>query len=161
MHRAVELSADRRFARRVVRLALTSVAALGAIWLLAKTDTHASPLATSALFGGWMLMPSTLVLSLRWPLWRYGLIVPSTLVSLGLLGVCITPPDNSWARVGWLAMTAGVWFGGILGGWLWYQWLPVPNSLSDPFSVGRWSLIGLHIGLIVIGTLLVVLSRNG
>jgi hypothetical protein len=29
--------------------------------------------------------------------------------------------------------------------------VPVPASLDDPYSPGRWGLIGLHVALIVVG----------
>jgi hypothetical protein len=32
--------------------------------------------------------------------------------------------------------------------------LPVPAALDDPFSPGRWTLIGIHIAMIVLGLML-------
>jgi hypothetical protein len=56
--------------------------------------------------------------------------------------------------LGWLLMTAGVALGGLLGIWFWFRLLPVPPALDDPYSTGRWALIGLHIALIVVGMVL-------
>jgi hypothetical protein len=60
-------------------------------------------------------------------------------------------PTDRVAAAGWLLMTGGVALGGGLGLWLWYRLLPVPASLDDPFSCGRWALVALHVGLIVAG----------
>jgi hypothetical protein len=54
-------------------------------------------------------------------------------------------------------MTAGVLFGGMLGVWFWFRWLPVPRGLHEPFSRARWGLIGVHVSLIVAGIGLVLL----
>jgi hypothetical protein len=48
-------------------------------------------------------------------------------------------------------MAAGVGLGGTLGLWLWYRVLPAPGALDDPLSPGRWALIAVHIGLVVVG----------
>jgi hypothetical protein len=42
----------------------------------------------------------------------------------------------------------------LLGLWFWYRLLPVPASLDDPFSPGRWTLIAVHIAAIVVGVVL-------
>ena len=84
----VELTANRGFARRIIRLALTSALALGLIWWLAATTLDAHAVVSIALAAGWLLMPLVLVLSLRWPALRYALVVPSSLVGLALLAVC-------------------------------------------------------------------------
>jgi hypothetical protein len=148
----VELSADRRFERRIWRLAVVSAIALGLIWGLVVT-TLVVPLALAMVFGaGWLLMPSLLVASLVRPRLRYGLVLPASLVSIGLLAVCVGfLPGDPLVAFGWLLMTAGVAVGGGLGLWLWYRLLPVPAPLDDPFSSGRWTLIGVHIALVVAG----------
>jgi hypothetical protein len=51
-------------------------------------------------------------------------------------------------------VTAGVLLGGVLGLWFWYRLLPVPAALDDPFSRGRWTLIAVHVSLIVVGLVL-------
>jgi hypothetical protein len=48
-------------------------------------------------------------------------------------------------------VTAGILLGSLLGLWFWYRLLPVPASLDDPFSPGRWTLVTAHIALIVVG----------
>ncbi len=154
-----EMTADGRFARRIVRLGLTSVFALGLIWFLSVVTLDAGPAIRIGLIGGWFLMPSFLGLSLRWPVLRRLLIVPSSLVSLALLAICLSAiPEGVVAHAGWLLITAGVLFGGTLGVWFWFRWLPVPARLADPFSAGRWALIGIHVSLTVAGLFLVGLS---
>ena len=156
---AVERTGDPRFAGRVRRLALTSVAGLGLIWLLwaATLDTH--PIIGAGLAGGLLLMPLILALSLRWPALRYALTVPSLLVGLALLAVCITAlPEESLASAGWLLMTGGVLLGGVLGMWFWFRWMPVPARLVNPFSPSRWVMIGVHVSLIIAGLALVTLA---
>ena len=152
----IEMTGDPRFAPRVMRLAGTSVVALGIIWFLAVATLRAEPTAINlALLGGWILMPATLGLSLRWPRARYAVVLPSALVSLALVAICLGfLPQNPLARLGWLLLTAGILFGGVLGVWFWFRFLPVPASLSSPFSAGRWTLIGAHVALIVLGAVL-------
>lgn len=148
----VELSTDARFARRIKRLALTSVVALGLIWWLAVTTLATPPLAGVALAAGWVLMPTVLLASLTRPRLRYALVVPATLVGVALLGVSVWwLPTHPLAAAGWLLITVGISLGGVLGLWFWFRLLPVPAALDDPFSGGRLALIGLHVGLIVTG----------
>ncbi len=152
----VELSADPGFAGRIRRLAGTSVVALGLIWLLAARRLDAHPAVGVALASGWLLMPVVLWSSLRRPRLRYGLIVPSALVSLALLAVGATAlPADPLARAGWLTLTAGILVGGVLGGWFWYRWRPVPAALDDPFAPGRWLLVAAHVGLVCAGLLMI------
>lgn len=149
---AIELSTDVRFARRVKRLALTAVVALGLIWALAVTTLTAPPLVGVALAAGWILMPAVLVASLPRPRLRYGLVVPASLVSLALIAISIRwLPADVLPAAGWLLITLGILLGGALGLWFWYRLVPVPASLDDPFSSGRLALIGVHVGLIVAG----------
>ncbi len=148
----MEMTTDPRFARRVVRLAITSAGALGLIWILCQATLQAHPAIGRSLAGGWLLMPTILGLSLRWPRLRYGLVVPSTLVSMALLAICATAlPADTVAVTGWLLVTGGVLFGVVLGAWLWFRWMPVPTGLIDPFSRGRLVLIVAHVSLIVTG----------
>lgn len=151
----IEMTGDPRFAPRVKRLAFTSLVALGVVWGLAIATLEAPPLVDASLAAGWVLMPATLFASLVRPRLRYGLVVPSTLVGVGLLAVSIAwLPGDPVAAAGWLMMTAGVLMGAVLGLWFWYRLFPVPASLDDPFSKGRWALVGLHIALIVVGLVL-------
>jgi hypothetical protein len=156
------MRADPVFATRIVRLAWTAAVALGVIWWLARTMIPAQPLALHMLAAAWFLMPSVLTISLRWPLLRYALAIPSSLATLGLLLICLYAPHPvEAARVGWLLTTAGVLLGGMLGMWFWFRWLPVPPGLVEPFSVGRWVLIGVHAGLIAGGVVLLILAASG
>ncbi|CAN5516365.1 hypothetical protein BH23CHL10_BH23CHL10_15970 [soil metagenome] len=160
--RPIELSADRRFAGRVRRLAATAVVALGLIWALAITTLDAPPLVGLALAGGWLLMPTILFASLTWPVTRYALVVPASLVGLALLSITWAwLPDHPLAAAGWGMVTAGILLGGWMGLWLWYRLLPVPRQLDDPFSPARLSLIGVHVALIVMGILLAALPLLG
>lgn len=153
--RSVELSADVRFAGRIRRLAATAAVALGVIWGLAVTTLDVPPAVGLALMLGWILMPAVLVASLADPRWRYGLVLPSSLVGVPLLAICAF-----WlhplviAAVGWVLVTAGILLGSILGLWFWYRLIPVPSALDDPFSPSRWMLISVHIALIVVGIVL-------
>ena len=157
---SVEMTADSRFGVRVIRLAATSVIALGLIWGFAFTTLDAPAFIGIALAAGWVLMPALLMVSLRWPVARYGLALPSTLVGFGLVAICLTalPPDWGAARIGWLMTNAGVLMGGALGLWFWFRLAPVPRFLDDPFGPGRWVLVAVHIALIVIGLALIGLS---
>ena len=133
----VELSAGRRMALRVKRLGVVSMVALGLIWGLAA---------------GWVLMPTVLFASLARPRLRYALVLPASLVGVGLLAICAWwLPSEPLAAAGWWLMTAGIALGGALGLWFWYRLVPVPGWLDDLNSAGRWGLIGLHIALIVVG----------
>jgi hypothetical protein len=156
----LELSADARFAGRIRRLAATSVFGLGAIALLSAATLDAPRAVDAALVGGWVLMPVLLAFSLRRPLVRYALVVPSTLVGVGLVVLCLValPHGDPVAVAGWLLVTAGVLVGGWLGLWFWFRIVPVPAVLDDPFSRGRWALIGLHVALILVGLTAIVLS---
>ena len=148
----VELTADLRFAARVRRLSLVSLVALGLIWGLAVATLGAPPIVIAALAAGWALMPTTLAASLVHPRLRYGLVVPASLVSAGLLAICVGwLPADRVAATGWLLVTAGVLLGGGLGLWFWFRVLPVPRVLDNPFSAGRWALIGLHVALVLVG----------
>lgn len=161
LHRPVplELTDDGRVAGRVTRLAGVSLVALGVITWLAAARTEAPPAVVAALAAGWILMPLVLVVSLRRPGLRYGLVLPSTLVTVGLLAICLRwLPADPAAAAGWLSMLAGVLLGGGMGAWLWFRMLPVPASLQDPLAPGRWALIGVHVGLVVAGLLLVLLA---
>lgn len=149
----VEMSADPVFRPRVRRLAGVSSVALGVIWLLAveTTEPHSGAI-DGALLAGWIMMPTVLWTSLRHPPVRPWVFLPSALVTVGLLAVCLNAlPADSSVRLGWLLVTGGILFGGLLGGWFWFRWLPVPESLDAPFSPGRWALVGAHVLMIVAG----------
>lgn len=147
---------DRRFRHRVVRLMITSLLALSSISLLAFATLETSMAVRIGLAAGSLLMPLTLGLSLRWPTFQNALIIPSLLVSLSLLAICgFHLPTDRIARAGWLLITVGIMAGGALGAWFWFRWAPVPATLADPFSSGRWALIGIHAGLVVAGLAIV------
>ena len=153
----VELTADRRVTGRVKRLAATSAVALGLIWGLSVATLEAPVPIDAALAIGWFAMPVILVASLRRPPLRYWLVVPSTLVGGGLLAISASwLPEDRTAAAGWLLMTAGVLLGGVMGLWFWFRVVPVPTTLDDPHSGGRWALIALHVGFITSGLVLVI-----
>lgn len=135
-----------------MRLAATSIVALGLIWGLA-TATLDVPAAIGAVLAlGWFLMPAVLLWSLAAAGARYVLAVPATLVTVGLLAICLGwLPGSPIAAAGWVLITAGVALGALLGLWFWYRVAPVPTALDDPYARGRWALIGVHVGLIVVG----------
>lgn len=157
----IEMSADPVFLPRVRRLARVSSVALGAIWFLAiiTTEPHSAAI-DGALLAGWILMPTVLWGSIRRPKMRPLVFLPSALVTVGLLVLCLTAlPGDDLVRGGWLLITGGILFGGFLGGWFWFRWLPVPASLDAPFSSPRWALIGAHVAMIVVGMALVALGH--
>ncbi|HLF61000.1 MAG TPA: hypothetical protein VI980_07485 [Acidimicrobiia bacterium] len=155
-----EMSFDHRFQGRLKRLILVSSVALGLIFLLAASTTDAGWTATGLLLGGWVLMPTLLYAGLGRPRFRYLLTVPAAMVSAGLLLVAVGLEGPPMAVAGWWLITAGVMLGGSLGAWFWYRLLPVPRRLDDPFSAGRWALISVHVGLVVIGAALVLLGQT-
>ena len=153
----IELSSDQQFAARVARLVMISAVALGVIWVLATASADVAGWILAALFAGWLAMPSLLALSLIRPRLRYLLVVPATSVTIGLSGICLSAlPPSGAGRVGWPVLTAGILIGATLGSWFWYRWVPVPDTLDAPFSPGRWVLVTLHAGLVVVGAALVV-----
>src|SRR5690348_3863874 len=106
--RPVEMTSDPRFASRVVRLAVTSVIALGAIFAQWAWTGHGNPTILIALGAGWILMPTLLMLSVRWPQFRYGVVVPAAAVSLGLVAISLgNSPPSPIARSGWLLIASG------------------------------------------------------
>ena len=155
----VELTSDAGFARRIRRLTLVSAVALGLIFGLALLQLEAPPVLWVVLATGWLLMPLTLVASLSRPRLRYALVLPASMVSIGLVAVCVGwLPEHPASAAGWVLVTAGVALGGGLGLWLWYRLLPVPARLDAPFSRGRWALIAVHVVLIVAGLVLVAIA---
>ena len=44
-----------------------------------------------------------------------------------------------------------------MGLWFWFRVAPVPARLDDPTAPARWSLIALHVVLIVLGLTLAAL----
>ena len=154
---SVEMTQDSRFGVRVIRLAATSVVALGLIWGFQFATLQTLTFVSICLAAGWASMPVLLIASLRWPMARYGLAIPSTLVGVGLIAICLTALPAGWGadRIGWLMTTVGVLMGGVLGLWFWFRLAPVPRFLDDPFSPGRWTLVAVHIVLIVVGLALV------
>lgn len=156
----IEMSGDPVFLPRVRRLARVSAVALGIIWFLAirTTEPHSAAI-DGALFAGWVLMPTLLWTSIRRPEMRPLVFLPSALVTVGLVALCLTAlPGDDVIRGGWLLITGGIVFGGFLGGWFWFRWFPVPTSLDAPFSSPRWALIGSHVAMIVAGMALVTLG---
>jgi hypothetical protein len=157
----IEMSDDPAFLPRVRRLAAVSSVALGLIWLLAirTTEPH-SVLIDGALLAGWILMPAVLWSSIRHPDVRRVVFLPSALVTVGLVALCLTAlPGDDAVRFGWLLITGGILFGGLLGGWFWFRWFPVPASLDAAFGSARWALIGTHVAMIVAGIVLVVIGH--
>lgn len=155
---AREMSLDPRFGRRLRRLIGVSLVALGLVTTLALAKAQAEGLTIVLLASGWALMPTLLYFGLKRPRWRYLLTLPAALVAAGLLRVNVIVTEPAVAVIGWWLITVGVIVGAGLGGWFWYRWLPVPTSLEDPFSTGRWTLIAIHIGLIAAGTAMVLVS---
>ncbi len=152
VHDGLEMTRDRLFTHRVRRLVWVSVFALGVIWVMALMD-DAPVWVLALLAAGWLLMPSILAVSLRRPTMRYALIIPATVVPIGLAWMVLTASEAT--LTGWILMTVGILFGGFLGMWFWVRWFPVPRVFSDPYGVPRVALIGVHIALILAGAAMV------
>ena len=148
----VELTDDPRIRGRVRRLAGVSAVALGLITGLAAATLSAPAPLIVLLAVGWASMPTVLVWSLLDVRARYLLTVPSSLVALGLVGICATalPPAPSVAA-GWLLLAGGILLGGVLGLWTWFRLAPVPSALDSPQAAWRWALIAVHVGLVAVG----------
>jgi hypothetical protein len=100
-------------------------------------------------------MPTTLFASIPYPSLRPLLIAPATLLTAPILAIVAWwSPVHPAAQAGWILMAAGLLLGGVLGGWFWFRWLPVPHGLDDPFTPARWRMIAIHVGLICAGWLL-------
>ena len=158
---AVEMTADARFAARVRRLIAVSAVALGAIFVLALRDVGGAGGAAAMAGIGWLTMPAILALSLQRPRLRYLLALPATLVAVAVAFTALSTDAGPLSLAGWWMISAGIGMGGGLGMWLWFRWLPVPEVLDAPFSAARWTLIGIHAGLTVIGLLFVLLGSPG
>jgi hypothetical protein len=151
----VELTTDPLFARRIRRLVAVSAVALGVIaWLAVRSG---GPRATVILLVfGWVIMPVVLAASLSRPRLRYALVLPTTLATLGLVGMVLSTDGTE--MIGWMLVTLGIAVGGSLGMWLWYRWFPVPYVLDDPFGVPRMTLLSVHIILVISGAMVVFVS---
>jgi len=137
----------------VIRLAVTSVVALGVIFGLWSAGRPGGTVAGAALGAGWALMPATLLVMLRAPKARYALVAPSLLVTSALADITVAA-----GGLGWALIAGGTLLGGLLGAWFWFRLLPVPRMLRDPFGAPRWALIAVHVGSIVAGMAVVGLS---
>ena len=154
--RPIELSADPEFAHRVRRLGLVSLVAPGLIWWLATTRLAVPPPLLVSLLAGWWLMPTVLFASIPTPSLRPLLIVPATLITVPVLVIAVWQrPDPLLSALGWTLLAVGLLLGGVMGGWFWFRWAPVPDPFDDPFAPARWGLIAVHVGCIVVGFALV------
>ncbi len=144
----VELTRDRAFTGRVRRLVGISLVMLGVITWLAITDEAATWIVILMLVG-WLLMPSLLLLSLRRPKLRYGLLLPGSSFSLAVLGMALQAPGAQ--ALGWWLIAVGLLIGGTAGVWFWMRWLPVPTPFDDPYGWPRLGVIGVHAALVVAG----------
>jgi hypothetical protein len=151
----VELTDDHLFAHRIRRLVVVSAVALGVITGLAVTD-DAPTVSVALLATGWVLMPVILAASLKRPTLRYALVLPASVVTVGLVGVLASA--EGVAVLGWALITAGILLGGTLGMWFWYRLVPVPYVLSDPYGIPRIALVALHVGLVLCGVVIVITS---
>ncbi len=149
---ALEFTHDRAFEARIRRLSVVSLVALAVIMGLAIRD-DAPPGVVLLLVAGWILMPTLLRLSLLRPGLRYGLAVPATLYAGGLTLFSLSDPPSA---AGWWIITGALWFGALLGMWLWFRWLPVPRPLADPFGPARLALVAIHISAVLVGVALVI-----
>jgi hypothetical protein len=104
-------------------------------------------------------MPATLFASLLVPALRRWLIVPATLITAPVVAIGVGwLPGRPAADLGWALIAGGLLLGGVLGGWFWFRWAPVPVVCADPFGGVRWGLIAVHVGLICVGLALAALG---
>jgi hypothetical protein len=86
-------------------------------------------------------------------------IVPATLITAPVLGIVLWwLPGQLLGNLGWISIAAGLLMGGVLGGWFWFRWAPVPVALDSPFAPMRWRLIAIHVALIAIGLILIAVG---
>lgn len=91
---------------------IASLPSLGLL-TLARASLDVPPVIEVLLVSGWILMPSTLALGLIEPRARYGLVVPASLVTVGLAAICMAwLPADPIAAAGWLLLTTGIGLGG-------------------------------------------------
>lgn len=152
VHGGLEMTRDRLFTHRVRRLVWVSIFALGVIWVMAFLD-DAPNWVLALLAAGWLLMPSILAVSLRRPMMRYALVIPATIVPVGLMWMVLTASEAT--LTGWILMAVGILFGGLLGMWFWFRWFPVPRVFADPYGGPRIALVGIHIALVLAGAAMV------
>jgi hypothetical protein len=155
------MSPDPGFRRRLRRLILISSVSLGMITALALATADVGLGVLTLLLGGWGLMPGLLWVGLEEPGWRSLLPIPAVMFTVALLIITIGFDGPGIALAGWWMITAGVVLGATLAIWFWYRRLPVPERLDDPFAPGRWLLISVHVGLIVLGLVLVLSQTQG
>jgi hypothetical protein len=143
----------------VRRLGAVSLVAPGLIWWLAATRLVVPQPLLLALIAGWWLMPTTLFASIPYPSIRPLLIAPATLITVPVLVIVAWwSPVQPVAQAGWLLIATGLLLGGVLGGWFWFRWLPVPRVFDHPFAPARWGMIVIHVALICAGLLLAALN---
>ena len=145
---------------RSVRLAVVSSFALGVIWLLARDSDAGTSAISACLLAGWLAMPLLLGLSVWRPALRPAVLLPSTLVTLGLAALVA----GSWQLGGsgpWLLLLAGILLGDLLGAWFWFRLLPVPASMLAPNAPTRLALIVLHVALVMGGIILLLMEHSG
>ncbi len=144
----VELTQDRLFTRRIRRLIGISLVMLGVIsWLATAND--AATWIVALMLVGWLLMPSLLLLSLKRPELRYGLLLPGSAFTLGVLAMALQAQGAQ--ALGWWLIAVGLTIGGTAGIWFWMRWLPVPKPFDDPYGWPRLAVIGVHAALVVAG----------
>jgi hypothetical protein len=151
----VELTSDAGMTRRVRRLVAVSAVALGVITALAQRS--GGPVWVLVFLSvGWVLMPTLLWMSVERPRVRYLLVIPASVVTIGLAGMTVAASGSE--EIGWLILTVGIASGGLFGMWFWYRWIPVPLMFDDPYGMPRIGLVGIHVGLVLVGIAMVVTS---
>ena len=126
---------------------------------MAVGTLDAPPWIDILLLAGWLSMFTVLTLSLARPSIRRLVAVPSVMVTAALIGICLWELRRPAWRERWLTPTAGILMGVRDGRLVLVPMVPVPRALDDPYASGRTILIAAHVGLVVGGTVLILVGQ--
>ena len=142
---------------RALRLAAVSLVALAVVYRLAAIEPAAGPAERAMIGAGWLLMPLALVLVARVPRFRTILVLPASLATVGVFLVAA----QTLPSAGWLALSVGLAFGGMLGAWLWFGWAPAPGLRAQPRHPLRLALVAVHVAIVLAGLALLIAGAGG
>ena len=150
------MTGDPRFRGRVRRLAVTSGVALGVTWTMAGT-LDAPPWIDILLLAGWISMFTVLTLSLARPSIRRLVVVPSVMVTAALIGICLWELRRpAWRERGGSPHCRDL-DGRRDGRLVLVPMGPGPSSARSGLDLR--TLIAAHVGLVVGGTVLILVGQ--